>query len=74
MLEINHDDITTKRIFFLHAASCSLAKMWVLRLKAAEFDVLWGEGLKWDFIAKTSKRKEGQIRGNVSHVLQFGHS
>jgi hypothetical protein len=60
--EINHDDITTKRILFPHATSCS-GEMWVLRSELAEFDVL---RIRWKVFrphVNVTKRKKGQIRG-----------
>jgi hypothetical protein len=63
ILEINNNDITTKRIFFPHATSCS-GEMWVLRSELVEFDVLRRRSERKVFRphVNVTKRKEGQIK------------
>jgi len=64
ILGINHNDITTKRIFFPHATSCS-GEMWALRSELVEFDVLRRRSERKVFRphVNVTKRKEGQIKG-----------
>ena len=60
IFEINHNDITTKRIFFPYATSCS-GEMWVLRSELAEFDVLRRRSERKAFWPQVNVTKEKEV-------------